>query len=120
MRTSIGRAIVNNSDIEMLKSRLLDMQAELEELDSISRGSTDTVILDQSSVGRLSRMDAMQGQQMALETERRRKQTLLQIKAALARIDNGDFGYCASCEEEIAVGRLTINPVATRCVKCSE
>ncbi|MEQ8289780.1 MAG: TraR/DksA C4-type zinc finger protein [Gammaproteobacteria bacterium] len=120
MRTSIGRATVNNSDIEMLKFRLLDMKAELEELDSISRGSTDTVILDQSSVGRLSRMDAMQGQQMALETERRRKQTLLQIKAALARIDNGDFGYCASCEEEIAVGRLTINPVATRCVKCSE
>ena len=104
----------------MLKSRLLDMQAELEQLDSIAKGSTDTVILDQSSVGRLSRMDAMQGQQMALESERRRKQTLLQIKAALARIEKSDFGYCASCEEEIAVARLTINPVATRCVNCSE
>lgn len=96
------------------------MQSALEELESISKSSTATVILDQSSVGRLSRMDAMQGQQMALEAERRRKQQLLQIKAALVRISTDDFGYCASCGEEIGLGRLSISPMAIRCVKCSD
>lgn len=108
------------ADIEMFRSRLLGMQSELEGLDSIAKTSTSTVILDQSSVGRLSRMDALQGQQMALENERRRKQQLLQIKAALLRMDNDDFGYCASCGEEITIGRLTVNPAAVRCVACSE
>jgi len=107
-------------DVEIFKGRLLEMQAELVELDSISKSSTETVVLDQSSVGRLSRMDALQGQQMALEAERRRKQELLQIKAALLRIENDEFGYCASCGEEIAIGRLAINPIALRCVNCSD
>ena len=111
---------MNHLDIESFKSKLLGMQSELEELSSISEQSTATVILDQSSVGRLSRMDALQGQQMALEAERRRKQQVVQIRAALTRIDKGDFGYCISCGEEIALARLTINPVATRCINCSE
>jgi len=96
------------------------MGAELDDLESASKASTATVILDQTSVGRVSRMDAMQAQQMALELERRRKEQLLQIKAALNRIEKGDFGYCSACDEEIAMGRLTINPTVTRCVACSE
>jgi len=96
------------------------MQSALMDLDSIAKDSTATVMLDQSSVGRLSRMDALQGQQMALEAERRRKQELLQIKAALVRLENDEFGYCATCGEEIAAGRLAINPIALHCVKCSD
>lgn len=65
-------------------------------------------------------MDALQGQQMALEAERRRKQQLAQIKGALMRVESGDFGYCTACGEEIALGRLTVNPGVTRCVNCSE
>jgi DnaK suppressor protein len=107
-------------DVEIFKFRLLERQSELEALDSISKESTATVMLEQSSVGRLSRMDALQSQQMALETKRRRKQELLQIKAALVRMESGDFGYCVSCGEGIGVGRLTISPTAIRCVNCSE
>lgn len=106
-------------NLERLKSKLLEVQSEIEELDSMSKASTATVTLDQSSIGRLSRMDALQGQQMALEAKRRRKPQLLRIKAALARMENGDFGYCASCGEEIAFGRLAIDPTAVRCVTCS-
>lgn len=111
---------MNHTEVDKLKTRLLAMQAELEDLDAIAKTSTATVTLDQSSVGRLSRMDAMQGQQMALETERRRKQQLSQIKGALRRIESGDFGYCSECGEEIAAGRLAINPATVRCVACSE
>ncbi len=111
---------MNLVDIDKFRSQLLAMKSEIEDIDSISKSSTATVTLDQSSVGRLSRMDALQGQQMALESERRRKQQLLQIQAALLRIENGEFGCCSHCGEEIAMGRLEINPALPRCVDCSE
>lgn len=110
---------MNKSEIDNFEKQLQKMMSELDDLEAASIASAATVILDQTSVGRLSRMDAMQGQQMALELERRRKEQLVQIKAALNRIEKGTFGYCSVCEEEIALGRLTINPAATRCVDCS-
>ncbi len=79
-----------------------------------------TVELDQTKVGRLSRMDAMQMQQMALEAVRRRQQQLLEIEAALHRIGSGEFGYCLDCEEEIALARLKANPACTHCINCAE
>ena len=111
---------MNKLEIGNFERQLQKMRSELDDLESTSKASTATVILDQTSVGRLSRMDAMQGQQMALEFERRRKEQLLQIKAALNRIETGAFGYCSVCEKEIAMGRLTVNPAVTRCVDCSE
>ena len=111
---------MNKLEIGNFERQLQKMRSELDELESASKASTETVVLDQTSVGRLTRMDAMQGQQMALELERRRKEQLVQIKAALNRIEKGAFGYCSECEEEIAMGRLTINPTVTRCVDCSE
>ena len=113
---------MNKLEIDDFERQLQKMRSELDDLESTStsKASTATVILDQTSVGRLTRMDAMQGQQMALELERRRKEQLVQIKAALNRIEKGAFGYCSECEEEIAMGRLTINPTVTRCVDCSE
>jgi RNA polymerase-binding transcription factor len=111
---------MNKLEIDNFKKQLQTMRSELDDLESTSKASAATVILDQASVGRLSRMDAMQGQQMALECERRRKEQLLQIKAALNRIDKDTFGYCSVCEIEIAMGRLAINPTVTRCVGCAE
>ena len=111
---------MNKLEIDNFERQLQKMWSELDELESASKASVATVVLDQTSVGRLTRMDAMQGQQMALELERRRAEQLLQIKAALNRIAKGDFGYCLVCEEEIALGRLTVNPAVTHCVDCAE
>jgi DnaK suppressor protein len=77
------------------------------------------VELDQQAIGRLSRMDALQVQAMAQETSRRRARELRRIEAALARIDEGDYGYCLECGEEIAVRRLELDPAAPLCVGCA-
>lgn len=81
--------------------------------------STRPVDLDQSSVGRLSRMDAMQSQAMALENKRRREIELTRIDAALERIEEGEYGYCAACDEEIAQRRLNLDPANPFCVQCA-
>lgn len=106
--------------IDKFEQQLRELLVELDALEQGSKSATATVVLDQTSVGRLSRMDAMQGQQMAMESERRRKQQILQVRAALQRIRDEDFGYCFGCGEEIPPGRLAINPATTHCVTCAE
>lgn len=107
-------------DIEHYKTRLLELQKELQDIDVISEDTRKVVELDQTTVGRLSRMDAMQQQEMALATARRRKMQLTRIEQALARIDSGDYGYCASCDEEISSKRLDLDPSQPACVECSK
>ena len=77
------------------------------------------VELDQTRVGRLSRMDALQSQAMAKETERRRQQELERIDAALARLEDGTYGDCVECGEPIAEKRLAFDPSAVLCIDCA-
>lgn len=111
---------MDTSDLERYRAHLLALREELRSLSEGSRESTQPVILDQASVGRLSRMDAIQGQQMAQESERRRKQRLLAIEGALRRIESGDYGYCHVCDEEIDPRRLEFDPTSTRCIRCQQ
>ncbi|WP_298306935.1 TraR/DksA C4-type zinc finger protein [uncultured Erythrobacter sp.] len=98
---------------------LLARRAELTKEDAANADSRDTVELQQDSVGRLSRMDALQQQAMAQATERRRAAEGLRIKAALERLDEGEWGYCLGCGEEIAEARLHHDPSIPTCIKCA-
>jgi len=98
-----------------LHARLVELQEE----DRISEKSRDPVTLQQDAVGRLSRMDAIQQQAMALAVEKRRKAEGVRIIAALARVDEGEWGYCLTCGEEIAEKRLRHDPSAAQCVSCA-
>jgi DnaK suppressor protein len=104
---------------EKHRSRLLDLGESLRQAQETGDQAEEAVELDQTRVGRLSRMDALQAQAMSLETGRRRRQKLLQIAAALKRIDDDDFGYCEDCGEEIASARLDADPTAELCIQCA-
>jgi len=106
-------------DIEYFKKRLVEQKAELRDLIELSQDASSPVKLDQTSVGRLSRMDAMQSQAMAQETERRRKTEIQKIEAALKRIETGDYGYCIKSGEEIPLKRLELDPAAATIVQAS-
>ncbi len=110
---------MNKKDLNYFHQLLLQKQQELKNTDQLTRDSTKAVDLDQTSIGRLSRMDAMQSQAMALETKRRREIELTRIDAALERIDEEEYGYCASCEEEINKRRLAVDPANPFCVECA-
>lgn len=96
-----------------------------EERDGLTAASAATsedrapVELDQQSVGRLSRMDAIQVQAMAVATEARRQDRRQIIEAAVRRLDDGEYGYCLRCDEDIPAKRLAIDPAVTRCVDCA-
>ena len=77
------------------------------------------VELDQSCVGRLSRMDAMQQQAMAQATTRRTEVEKQRIQTALSRMRSGDYGYCVKCDEDISEGRLRVDPATLVCIDCA-
>jgi DnaK suppressor protein len=106
-------------DLTEMKTLLLARQKELEEVSAAARESQDPVELDQTRVGRLSRMDAMQMQSMAKETERRRGLELLRIQGALLRLADGDYGYCVKCDELINKKRLLLEPAIPTCITCA-
>ena len=92
---------MNEVEAEEFRRLLNQMRAELAAQDELGRDAQKTVVLDQQSVGRLSRMDALQQQAMAKAQQNRRGASELRIRAALARIAAGEFGYCSDCGELI-------------------
>ena len=102
------------------KTALIELRESLLKAQETGEQAEQTVELDQTRVGRLSRMDAMQAQAMSKETGRRRRQKLMQIEAALRRIEHGEYGYCQECGEEIAAARLQIDPTVLLCIACAE
>jgi len=111
---------MNDRDPDHYRRLLADQLADLKRQDARGQDAQRTVTLDQQSVGRLSRMDAMQQQAMAKATQARRNQMKLRIAAALTRLDQGEFGYCLTCGEDIATERLNLDPTALICVACAQ
>ncbi|EAQ28703.1 dnaK suppressor protein, putative [Erythrobacter sp. NAP1] len=101
------------------RAALLERREQLVREDAANADSRDTVELQQDSVGRLSRMDAMQQQAMAQAQERRRAAERTRITAALTRLDEGEWGYCLRCGEKIAEARLRHDPSVAVCVGCA-
>lgn len=98
------------------------IQARLAEIADHSAAEKDAqaiVELDQQAVGRLSRMDALQNQAMAKAQQANRDIETRRLQAAMIRIQEGEFGYCEDCGDEIPKGRLNLDLAATKCVSCA-
>ena len=98
----------------MLKDLLESLRSEMDQ----SVDETQPVLVD-GSMGRISRGDAMQVQQLALEMKRRREERTKRVESALMRIENGTYGLCVRCSEPIEPGRLDALPEVVLCVDCA-
>ncbi|PKO26465.1 MAG: molecular chaperone DnaK [Betaproteobacteria bacterium HGW-Betaproteobacteria-9] len=106
-------------EIEQFRARLLTEQRETVEAIQQAQRSAAPVELDQSSVGRVSRIDALQQQALAkglLErlTIRKRK-----VEAALARFDSRTYGLCCACHGDVELERLNADPAVVFCQECA-
>ena len=104
---------------DLAHRRLTDLKVELLALMAVSEGSRRPVELDQQSVGRLSRMDAMQQQAMAQAHQRNRQREIDRIDAALRRLSDGEYGACLRCGEDIEPARLERDPAVPLCSRCA-
>ena len=108
------------SQITELANLLTQQKQELTRLLQDTQQNSAPVTLDQQSVGRVSRIDAIQQQQMAVANREQASVILKQIFASLIRIENDEYGFCLECGEPIAYARLQVQPYAANCVGCQE
>ena len=112
--------------VPMSPDRLAYFSSKLEALAKelradLNEGENDAapVALD-TSIGRLSRMDAMQSQQMAIALKQRQQQQLLRVEKAIKTLGDGTYGNCRKCQNPISEERLEVQPDAVLCVTCAE
>jgi DnaK suppressor protein len=103
-----------------MRASLLKLREDLESVATTGDRSSQVVELDQTRMGRLSRMDAMRAQAMSQESGRRREMMLRKIAAAIERIDNDNFGLCQSCAEPIHPKRLEFDATTLLCIQCAQ
>jgi DnaK suppressor protein len=101
----------------LTKDHLAELREELRSIEA-SEAALEPVELDQSRVGRLSRMDELQNQSLTRNLHEREEIRLTLVRNALSRMDEGTYGLCAACESEIPYERLLIFPEAVECGGC--
>ena len=102
----------------ILRDALTDLQSALLAVLGQSKDAAQPVQLDQQSVGRLSRMDAIQQQKMVEANRHRTAIRLQQVKAAFRAMGAGEYGLCRRCEEPISFARLKAQPEGAFCLQC--
>ncbi|TVP74044.1 MAG: TraR/DksA family transcriptional regulator [Gemmatimonadales bacterium] len=107
---------------DLLRDIRADLEAQLAKLEksmSVTEEAVRPVELDQQAVGRLSRMDSLQNQQMSQNLQERERARHAAIQAALRRIEEGSYGRCTSCGSALHPGRLMVMPEVEHCSDCS-
>lgn len=99
---------------QIIDDQILSTKEEIEELIEL----TKPVSLD-ASIGRLSRMDAINNKSINEKALRDKKQTLQKLERAVEKYEENKLGTCLKCGENIPFGRLKIMPYTTRCIKCA-
>lgn len=107
-------------ELEKFRQLLLKWREDLQSTSEVRDETSSTVHLDQQSVGRLSRMDALQSQALAKAGKERAERQLKMIEAALVRIEKGEYGECMECGEPINPKRLEIDPTCLYCIDCAK
>ena len=115
---SAGSGPLTTAQVQWLEQELQRIRSELQ--DQLSGADEDAapVTLDQQAVGRLSRMDAMQQQQMALASMSHVRAHLNRVERAMTALQGEDYGYCHECDQPISWARLQIRPDSPLCVAC--
>jgi DnaK suppressor protein len=109
---------MQNHELKIIKKVINDRLKILTFEDEFNKGASNTVELDQQSIGRLSRMDALQQQAMAIAMGARRQNEKRALKEALYRMNQGDYGDCIDCGETIEFERLKLKPSVLKCLDC--
>ena len=111
---------MNPADKAHVKAVITEKIAELRLVVDSDAKAQEQIELDQTRVGRLARMDAVQHHAIAQAQGERALKQLRLLELLLGKVDDEDFGECHYCGEVIPLGRLLIRPESLRCVACAD
>lgn len=105
------------SDVKVNEFRRV-LEAKKKEL--LAGGSDREEILIENAAEDFDRLQQQLNREVAIRNLDRESKLLKEVQAALNRIDEGSFGTCLRCEEDIPEKRLKALPWAAYCVPCQE
>ncbi len=109
---------MQNHELKIIKKIINERLKILTFEGEMNRDASNTVELDQQSIGRLSRMDALQQQAMAKAISIRKQNEKRSLEETLYRMNQGDYGDCIDCGEAIELERLKLKPSVLKCLDC--
>lgn len=98
-----------------IQEHIIKVKADILELEKMTQP-----ISPENSIGRVSRMDAINNKSVAEVALRNQKAKLTKLNVAVVKVDEANFGFCHMCKNEIQAMRLMFMPESTRCVRCAE
>lgn len=104
--------------VDELRSELERQLRKLERSMRVTDEAVEPVKLDQTAVGRLSRIDSLQSQGMAKNLQERERVKLALIQEAFRRMEAGSYGVCTECGGAIPFERLFVFPETPTCAAC--
>ncbi len=108
---------MTNKELQEIKTKIIqDIKAMQKEIDDL-QDKTKPITPD-CSLGRLTRQEMIQEQQVNEHALHEAEIRLNKLKSALQKVDKEGYGICLECEEEIIFGRLMILPESSHCVSC--
>jgi DnaK suppressor protein len=105
--------------IDELQRELARQLQRLERSMRVTDSAMKPVTLDQTAVGRLSRIDSLQNQGLTRNLQERERVALARLQEAFRRLEAGTYGLCVSCDGEIPFERLHVVPETPTCTACS-
>jgi DnaK suppressor protein len=111
---------LTKNQITYLQANLEELKTKLREQLAQNKSSAEIVNLDQTLVGRLSRVDAIQQQGVAIRARQNTTFRLRKIQTALRAIESEYYGYCGKCDQPIEYARLEAQPEANLCISCQD
>lgn len=107
------------TEMQLAELKALLENAEQDVAQGLSASTADAKPVDLGlSIGRLSRVDALQQQHMAMARRQRVGVQLQQVRSALSRMESGTYGSCIKCGEPIGFARLKARPETPVCLEC--
>jgi DnaK suppressor protein len=116
--TNARGASLTAAELTVLAAEIATELERLERSISISGDAAAPVALDQTAVGRVSRADALQNQQLSVSMHTRSLARHTELLDAQRRIERGEYGVCQQCGALIPFGRLLVFPEARWCAAC--
>jgi len=100
---------------EKIKNDIKSTQEKINEYSELCKP-----IAPENSIGRISRMDAINNKSVVEAALRVARNKMQELKAMQDKIKDADFGICNKCKQTIPFGRLIIQPHSKFCVICAK
>ena len=107
---------MKRSDLKYFRESLIEWQEQL--LERADYAIADFLESSVNASDLVDRASLEADRNLALRIRDRESKLIRKITSALERMDEGVFGICELCGEEIAVSRLMVRPVTTHCIDC--